>query len=180
MTQPHQRRSINCRPRSTLFPITLRCLCYCKMQIIRTENREREGREGREEKGTPEPILFLEGVITLARPGAKRKKKVCLQSDYKGEILKVYDGATSFLIVTDLFFLSFFFLFRSRFCWFVCWPVCLRFFFLFWLTRNLGSILWVRLYAVTERKHKNVSRVFWNVYFVWRWAAVCRIRSQSA
>lgn len=108
MTQPHQRRSINCRPRSTLFPITLRCLCYCKMQIIRTENREREGREGREEKGTPEPILFLEGVITLARPGAKRKKKVCLQSDYKGEILKVYDGATSFLIVTDLFFLSFF------------------------------------------------------------------------
>lgn len=78
------------------------------MQIIRTENREREGREGREEKGTPEPILFLEGVITLARPGAKRKKKVCLQSDYKGEILKVYDGATSFLIVTDLFFLSLF------------------------------------------------------------------------
>lgn len=109
------------------------------MQIIRTENREREGREGREEKGTPEPILFLEGVITLARPGAKRKKKVCLQSDYKGEILKVYDGATSFLIVTDLFFLSFFFSFALDFVGSFVGLFAYAFFFFFDLREIWGA-----------------------------------------
>lgn len=130
MTQPHQRRSINCRPRSTLFPITLRCLCYCKMQIIRTENREREGREGREEKGTPEPILFLEGVITLARPGAKRKKKSVYRATTKEKFSRSMMEQRVSLLYPISFF-SLFFLLRSRFCWFVCWPVCLRFFFLF-------------------------------------------------